>query len=206
MTMLEQWHALWRSLGAEAGDEAEYRRLLTAYAEPQRHYHTRQHLDECLHHLAETRSLALHPAEVELALWYHDAVYQPRQPDNEARSADWAVQALQAQGIDQDVAGRVRALIMATCHQALPQEPDAMLLVDIDLAILAAPAERFAEYQTQVRAEYRWVPGFLFRRKRAEILRAFLARPRLFQTDWFFSHYEAQARANLAQELAVLTG
>lgn len=202
MTTLEAWHVLWRSLGASRGDEAEYRRLLAAYAEPQRHYHTGQHLEECLRNFEALRSGTIHPGEVELALWFHDAIYEPRGRDNEARSAQWAVAAMEKAGLPEATIARVEALIMATCHDAVPEGADARALADVDLWILAAPPERFAEYERQIRAEYAWVPETLFRKKRGEILRGFLRRPRLFQTELYFDLYEARARGNLAGAVA----
>lgn len=92
-------------------------------------------------------------------------------------------------------------LIMTTRHDATPSDADEQLLVDIDLAILGATPERFAEYDAQVRAEYAWVPGFVYRMKRRSVLKAFLARPRLYGTDHFRARYEAQARRNLAAVL-----
>lgn len=92
---------------------------------------------------------------------------------------------------------RVRALIMATCHDAVPDDDDARLLVDIDLAILGAEPTRFAEYDQQVPAEYRWVPGWLYRRKRKEVLAGFLARPAIYGTERFRERLEARARQNL---------
>ncbi|MBT9552193.1 MAG: hypothetical protein IV088_15195 [Hydrogenophaga sp.] len=65
---------------------------------------------------------------------------------------------------------------MATCHDAEPEGDDARRLVDIDLAILGADPARFAEYDAQVREEYRWVPNWLYRCKRREVLAGFLAR------------------------------
>ena len=56
---------------------------------------------------------------------------------------------------------------------------------------------RFAEYETQVREEYSWVPGWLFRRKRKAILREFLARQPIYGTEHFRREFEAQARLNL---------
>jgi predicted metal-dependent HD superfamily phosphohydrolase len=93
---------------------------------------------------------------------------------------------------------------MATKHDAMPDSTDSRLLVDIDLAILGAPVERFDEYERQVRQEYSWVPDALFRRKRREILEAFLARPRIFSTDYFQLKYEAQARTNLERSITAL--
>lgn len=178
--------------------------LLQAYAEPQRRYHTPQHLAECLQLFDETRDLAAQPAEVEIALWFHDAVYDVTAGDNEARSADWAERELRAAGVDEARIARIRELILATRHATLPQGQDACLLVDIDLAILGAPRPRFEAYEAQVRAEYAWVPEPLFRRKRRDILQEFLARRPLYRTPRLQARLEAQARANLAWSLQQL--
>ena len=81
---------------------------------------------------------------------------------------------------------------------------DAKLLVDVDLSILGAPPARFDEYEWQVREEYSWMPDWMFRHKRREILEAFLARPRVFNTEHFFTSYEVQARANLERSIKSL--
>ena len=190
------WRRAWAALGLTP-PHGLAQRLLNAWAEPHRHYHTTQHLRECLALLEPALSLARRPGEVELALWFHDAVYDPKGKDNEARSADWACQALAQAGADAAVQQRVRVLIMATCHDAEPTDPDARLLVDIDLAILGAEPARFAEYDAQVRAEYRWVPGWLYRRKRKQVLAGFLARPAIYGTERFRERLEGRARENL---------
>lgn len=195
------WQRAWATLGLHAPDGL-MPRLLTAWAEPQRHYHTTQHLRECLALLEPELHSAQHRGEVELALWFHDAVYDPKGQDNEARSADWACQALAQAGADKAVQQRVRTFIMATCHDAEPVDPDARLLVDIDLSILGAKPARFAEYDAQVRAEYRWVPGWLYRRKRKQVLAGFLARPAIYGTDRFRERLEGRARENLRQATA----
>ncbi len=178
-----------------------FEQLVSAYQESQRHYHTLQHLAECLAHFEQARHLAQQPGEVAIALWFHDAIYDVRGKDNERRSADWAVRTLAASQAGQATLDRVERLIMATRHDATPDEPDEQLLVDIDLAILGAAPERFAEYDAQVRAEYAWVPGFVYRMKRRSVLKAFLTRPRLYGTDHFRARHEAQARRNLASIL-----
>lgn len=192
------WQRAWAALSLRA-PEGVMQRLLDAWAESQRHYHSQQHLHECLALLEPALDLAQHPGEVELALWFHDAVYDPQGKGNEQRSADWAIEALAAAGASGDVQQRVRALIMATCHDAEPVGGDARLLVDIDLAILGADPARFAEYDALVRAEYRWVPGWLYRRKRKEVLAGFLKRPVIYGTQWFQERFEGRARENLTQ-------
>jgi predicted metal-dependent HD superfamily phosphohydrolase len=192
--------------GVGAADEAPalFRRLMDAYREPPRKYHTLQHLSECLALFDRHRSLALEPAEVEIALWFHDAIYEVRAGDNEARSAEWAAAALRSAGVAAGRIERVCAHILATRHSALPVGQDQALLLDIDLSILGAPAARFDEYETQVRAEYRWVPDFLFRRKRREILAEFLARDPIYATPALREVLEASARENLARSLEQL--
>jgi len=196
------WARPWRELGA-AVDDLERDALLARYAEPQRHYHTQRHLEECFARLEPVRAQAAYPAELDLALWYHDAVYAPRESDNEAGSADLAVRAMARAGLPGDSQARVRALVMATRHDALPAPSDAALLVDVDLGILAAAPGRFDEYERQVRAEYAWVPDVLFRRKRREVLEGFLARGRIY-TSGAFDADEAPARDNLVRSVARL--
>ena len=192
----QSWHLAWAALGL-VPPQALMHRLIQAWDEPQRHYHTLQHLRECLGHAQAVRDLARYPGEVAIALWFHDAIYDPKGKDNEARSADWATEALAQAGAGVAVQQRVHALIMATCHDAQPTDPDARLLVDIDLAILGADPARFAEYDAQVREEYRWVPGWLYRRKRKQVLAGFLERPTLYTTERFRDRFEARARENL---------
>jgi predicted metal-dependent HD superfamily phosphohydrolase len=200
MTLFERsWQRAWRDIGARADGVVLRDRLLACYGEPQRRYHSLQHLGECLAAFESAAAFAEHPAEVELALWFHDAVYELRASDNEARSADWARDALVEAGVAPDSVARVHALVMDTRHQAEPQGRDARLLVDIDLAILGSAADRFAEYETQIREEYSFVPGWLFRRKRRAILRSFLERPRIYGTPFFHDGLEARARYNLGQ-------
>lgn len=178
-----------------------YEQLLQAYSEPQRHYHTLQHLDECLQLQSESAHLAQRPAEIAMALWFHDAVYDVKAHDNEACSADWAVTALQSAGVGAEVQARVRALIMATEHTAAPLTGDAALLVDIDLAILAAAPARFAEYEQQIRQEYAWVLEDVFMEKRCAVLQSFMSRPHIYNITFFHQMLEAQARANLLKAL-----
>lgn len=174
-------------------DEALYQDLVARYREPHRRYHTLQHLEECFARFDELRALAEHPRDVELAIWFHDAIYDTRRSDNEARSAAWG----------RSVAGeRVHDLVMATRHEAAPRSADEKALVDVDLWILGAPRERFDEYEAQVREEHGWVPAIIYRRKRRQVLESIAARPTIYNTAAFVQRYEKQARENLARSLA----
>jgi predicted metal-dependent HD superfamily phosphohydrolase len=207
MTLLqESWSRSWNALGAVGDGLALMEELIAAYKEPQRHYHTLQHLTECIALLKGHVHLAEHAGEVEIALWFHDAVYDVKAKDNEEKSADWAVKSLHDAGITHDVIERVRALIMATCHSAKPENADQQLLVDVDLAILGASRTRFIEYEEQVRAEYAWVPDALFRSTRLRILNEFNARCPIYNTNMFRKLFENQAHDNMSYSIAKLCG
>ncbi len=201
---LSSWHQAWRVLGADGGSEPLFRELVARYSEQHRHYHTLQHLRECLGQFDAVRAGAQRAAEVDIALWFHDGIYDVHRQDNEKRSADWAHQAVLDASCGGAVAARIHALVMATRHEAAPSEADAQLLVDSDLAILGADEKRFDESDAQIRAEYAHVPDAQFREGRSQVLASFLARPRIYCTERFHAAYEAQARSNLRRSLARL--
>ena len=198
------WRQAWQDMALPAPPDL-LDALIAAWSQPWRHYHTPQHLGECLDALARERAQARRPGGLALALFFHDAVYDPQAGDNEARSADWATRALTDASVPPDAVPRVHALVMATCHgaaPAVPDLPDAALLVDIDLAILGAPPARFAEYEAQIRREYAHVPPEVFEPRRRRVLAGFLAREPLYQTPGMRARCEAQARMNLARVIA----
>jgi predicted metal-dependent HD superfamily phosphohydrolase len=203
---LEAWLATWRQLGAtdRPALQSLHVELLARYAEPHRHYHTPQHLADCFEKLGEIVSLAEHPDEVRVGLWFHDAIYDTRASDNEHRSGVWARETMLSFGLTAAAAQRVYDLVMFTRHAAEPVGADAMVLVDADLSILGAAPQRFDEYEDQVRREYDWVAEAIFRQRRAAILREFLHRPRIYGTAPFQERYEPVARANLERSLAQL--
>jgi predicted metal-dependent HD superfamily phosphohydrolase len=196
------WQAAWTDLGATPPpgllDE-----LTRRYAESHRAYHTMAHLQECFTHLADLRGACEHPGEVEIALWFHDAIYDTQRYDSEDRSAQWADHAVRA-AASVVPAARIRDLVLATKHEIGPATPDARVLVDVDLWILGAPEPRFDEYEAQVRKEYGWVPDDAYREARGKILRGFLDRASIYSTPAMYERCEARARTNLARSLARL--
>lgn len=201
--LADDWEWCWQTLGLTT-DRDHYDELVARYSEPHRAYHTLQHLEECLGLWWQSRDLCQHPEEVGLALWFHDAVYDTHASDNEARSAQLARDVLLQATVSHSQTQRIVDLILATTHTEAPTTPDGQILIDIDLAILGADHNRFAEYEEQVRQEYHWVDEITFRSARAAILERFLARPSLFQTTWFRECFESQARANLAWSISRL--
>jgi predicted metal-dependent HD superfamily phosphohydrolase len=182
--------------------------LVAAYSAPDRHYHNLEHVAEMLRVAARLTSITDDPSAVQLAVWFHDAVYDPRAKDNEARSAELAETLLGPVGVPRGELERVARLVHATAHLSDPRPPgdrETAILLDADLAILGAAPERYARYAAAIRREYAWVPEPEYRAARAQVLEHFLARPRLFWTDLAFQEGEEPARANLAAERASLT-
>jgi predicted metal-dependent HD superfamily phosphohydrolase len=198
------WDAIWTELSAAQSPDQVFDELVVRYSETHRAYHTLRHLDECFSHLSKVRPQCNHPAEIELAIWFHDAIYDPRSSRNEELSAQWAEHVVIAAGISTEVAHRVRDLVMATKHNATSTSFDACVLVDVDLSILGSDIERFDEYEDQVRREYSWVPEPAFRSSRASILKEFLLRSSIYSTEYFRKGLEARARKNIERSLARL--
>ncbi len=203
-TARARWEDLWRRLGVPAGSIGTFEELVASYAGDGRHYHTLHHVLDCLALLDRFEHLATHREEIECALWFHDAIYDPRRGDNERASADWACRVLRAAGVEDAAVRRIRRMILATGHGDAPVTSDEALALDIDLSILGRRPEEFEEYQEQIRREFAWVPASVYRSARASVLGAFLDRERIFRTEPLRARYEARARANLATALREL--
>ncbi|MEM9490998.1 MAG: hypothetical protein AAGC55_17750 [Myxococcota bacterium] len=191
----------WRGLGARC--VPDFAEIVARYSEPHRAYHTLEHLRACLHWLAATRELAEHPPAVELALVYHDIVYDPRRTDNEKRSAELFTAHARASQLPQAPIERIVRLIEGTASHSA-HDRDGALLNDIDLTILGAPPHLYARYEEQIREEYRHVDERLFRAGRERILRSFLATTAIYSTPFFSKRLETQARSNLSRALVAL--
>jgi len=180
-------------------------RLAAMYGEPHRRYHTLAHVEALLRWLRHWHALTREPRLIEAAIWFHDAVYDPRLSDNEARSATLARTELAALGWAAEDIERVAALVLATQHHdADASDADAWLFLDLDLSVLAQSAAHYAAYSAGVRAEYGWVDEARFRVGRAAVLRSFVERAAIYRTPEVHAAWEAAARANLLAELSAL--
>lgn len=199
--MRERWTGLCRRIECPTA-ATRFTELDALYSESHRAYHTWTHIRECLEVWDRCPEEARDAEALEFAIWLHDAVYRPLlRSGNEERSAALAVKWLEpcpSAVIDEGV---VSALILATRHPVDPTTRDQALLQDIDLHILGASAERYAEYEEQVRKEYRLVPGPVFRHRRAVLLEDLLQAQFLYHTAWFRERFEDAARRNLKHAL-----
>ncbi len=171
--------------------------LFTLYSESQRYYHTTQHIVECLDYFYFVKNKLDDPIAVELAIWFHDAIYDPKSSDNELQSALLMQKSCETY-IDENTIKKVFQWILATQKHEASQEKDLNYLLDIDLAILGSNPTRFAEYEQQIQQEYAWVNAEIYKIKRAEVLGYFYQMQPIYQTTFFNKLLEQQAKVNLA--------
>ena len=210
--LLQRWTSTLRAARAGRGgpDPLPYgRNLLARWAEPQRRYHTVDHLRAVLDRIDELADLGGEGGELELvrlAAWFHDAVYRPDRSENEERSAVLAEKALTEAGLTvHEVAEVARLVRLTVSHDPDDGDINGEALCDADLAILASAPDTYARYTAAVREEYAFVPEDAFREGRAAILRHLLSLPRLFRTPYGAAAWESAARGNMERELKGLT-
>jgi predicted metal-dependent HD superfamily phosphohydrolase len=202
-----RWQGLSGRLGlAEAPAAGLFDELAHAYSEPGRHYHTLAHI-AVLFELLDRHGRDVRDRDaVELAIFFHDAIYVPARADNEEASAALARDRLTALGAKPALVQEAERLIVATRHGAAKidaeADPDLALLLDLDLSILAAPRAAYAAYVLAIRDEYAMIPDETYKPGRARVLQGFLRRERIYLTDRLRALWEASARANLAAEIA----
>ncbi len=211
-----KWTDLHSRLGATGDAKIQFEDLYTRYEENHRFYHVISHIKTSLNELELVKDQVDDYDALELAIWFHDAIYESNIPrttkesvtyDDEANSATLAHDVItKDMGLSQGFSDKVARLIIATKHSGIEETKDEQYMVDIDLAIFGRPSRLFNEYEEKIREEYAWVEEDLFRNRRAEVLESFLSpqRPTIYKTQFFQERYEEQARKNLQRSITNL--
>ena len=201
---LGRFQSLWQRClleGATDDSASIHQRLVTGYGEPQRRYHTLAHVAHCLTMFDQCKSLTTNPDALEIAVWFHDVIFQPGRHDNEAKSAE-LYQDLSAGVHDTEMRQLVYRLIMATLHDGSSlEDSDASYMVDIDLSSFGLGWEAFLLDSQHLREENPQVSDAVYYRNQGDFQSSLLARPRFFYSDYFFQRYERQARDNVSRYL-----
>ena len=183
--------------------------LLTALkqsmAEQHRAYHTLGHVLDLLRESDKHAMSDADRMQLELAIWYHDAVYDVFAQNNEHLSAVMATDQMRSY-LTPEATQCLFDDIMSTAHHTDPR-PDypAQLLLDLDLAVFAAEPLTYKMYTQRVREEYRAVPDIMFNRGRMHALQQYLDREYIYHTPHFRECYEEAARLNVGAELRELS-
>ena len=198
----KRFEALWsRRIGAGAG--AVFDQLDTLYREPHRRYHTAAHIEHCLRQFDFAADRMDESDVVEMALWFHDAIYDVPGKENELRSAELFAARADGRGSEQ-FRSEVHRLIMATTHRAPPETLDESFIVDIDLSSFGLPWEEFLRDSRAVRAELPHVSDAEFYPRQRKFLESLAARPEFCFTEFFRDRHEARARRNIERLCAQL--
>jgi predicted metal-dependent HD superfamily phosphohydrolase len=199
-----RFNALWtrNQIKAELIDSVGvYEELTNLYNEPGRYYHEWNHLTNCLQQFDQASNLMQMPDALELALWFHDAVYLPSSTDNELQSAKlfsiWGDIAFTPEFVE-----KTCRLIFITMHKSLPQNVDESYIADIDLSSFGFDWSTFWQDTLNVRKEQAHLPDEIYHRSHARFLKMLLNRPYIFYTEFFRGRYEESARRNIERLLA----
>jgi predicted metal-dependent HD superfamily phosphohydrolase len=181
-------------------------RLTSAYQEPHRHYHNLEHIAEMLKVAGKLSDQAKNVLAIQLAIWFHDAIYDPKAKDNEEQSAQLAIRELQALRVPDSAVNEIAAMIRATAHtESTSMDPDIAILLDADLAILGAEESRYRRYAAAIRREYSWAEEPAYREGRKRVLESFLKRPAIYRTARMHEVGDVPARRNLQAEIERLS-
>ncbi len=204
MDLQSHWLQLMAGFGAETEEAmGVFHDLARHYQSPGRDYHNLDHIGHMLAVVTEVQPAAAQNwTAVQLAIWFHDVIYIPGAPDNEEQSARFARERLPALGVDEETLQVVTALILATkMGGPAVTHPDAPLIQDADLATLGWAPAAYDDYAQAIRHEFTPIPDEAYRHGRAQVLTIFLQRPRIYQTVYFYTRWEDQARQNMQREL-----
>jgi len=198
---VDRFQLLWRQclLDQSADNSAAiHQQLVDSYSEPQRVYHTLNHIEHCLTHFDRISAQLQNPVAVELAIWFHDVIYVPGGADNEQLSADLFMELTQ-DCFDDSLRNTVYQHIMATLHDGSQiDNNDTKFMVDIDLSSFALPWPEFSRDSNNLRKEMSSLSDEDFYRKQFVFQQNLINQPRFFKSDYFYENYEDQARQNLA--------
>lgn len=202
----EQWQLLMVRYCVNSDlSEKYFFEIKEKYSEKKRFYHNLTHIQALLKFIETLKEKIQDYQSVSLAIWFHDLIYNTKRNNNEEKSAEFAVKALQEMKIPADIIRLVELMILATkTHDAKALTEDGKLFLDLDLAILGSKAEIYQQYYKAIRKEYSWVPWFLYRHSRKKVLNSFLGRQHIFFTQEM-SQLEGLARKNITQEIEFLS-
>lgn len=197
-----RWEDLWERLDL-VPRTGMFETVISRWTESARFYHTPRHLLETLKVLDVIGGYVTPQQKniVELALWYHDAIYNPKQHDNEEKSAELVYSTYEKSGGSIEVADFLKKLVISTKHQNQVRTIESAIVLDADLAILGSTADRYDVYEADVRQEYSFVEEKFFIQSRVKILKSFLARRQIYRTPLMRNLLEERARKNIERSI-----
>lgn len=173
--------------------------IATLHTSPERKYHNIEHIHDCLEKLDAWPDKPTDDAcdSIELAIWFHDIIYESNRCDNEDSSAALLTHFMRGHSLETEAI----ALIMATEHKEASGMRSEEIICDIDLSILGATKSEYQRYADAIRHEYNWVEPEVYREKRSDVLQNFLNLENIYHTEHARTHWQNQAKINLQNEI-----
>lgn len=196
----KRFKALWarcRNDGTADGGGEAFAELVRHYSQSHRRYHTPVHINHCLNQFAAASSLLALPDAVELAVWFHDVIYDVPTVGNEQRSAEFYLHCM-GDAAPEALNQAVYQLIMVTDHRQLPVSDDEKFMVDIDLSSFGLPLSRMLRDSVDVRGEFPSLGDDEFYPAQLKFLQSLLERDHFCFTSFFRERHEQSARDNIA--------
>lgn len=190
----------WKRLGVNSFDLQVYDFIVESYSEKNRKYHTLTHVSSCLKKFQDIKANLLFPDSVEMAIWFHDVVYDAGKSDNEEQSAKVTSAICSAHGLPDYFTDRVNYLILATKHDGnnlMPNDYDAFYLLDLDLFGLAWSWEEFVINNKNIQLEFSHFPKAMVLNNQREFLLELIHQDKIYKTEYFYENYENKARENI---------
>ena len=202
-SLQSSWYSLLQKIQADSQlGEVIFVDLVNAYSHLTRHYHNLKHIQYLLNLSEQVRDISNNFAVLQFSTWFHDYVYNPQAKDNESKSAVYTEKAMNNLNVSPDIIQFVKQIIISTKkHEPLIDNIDNLLFLDADLSILGASPDNYLKYAQAIRKEYIWLRDRDYQQGRKQVLANFLARERVYYTDYFYQYLEVQARANLEAEI-----
>lgn len=199
----QRFQTIWERTSCSDGGAGIGRDLFRRYAETKRFYHTIDHIDYCLEVYDKVRDHCLNPDAVELAIWFHDVIYDFPVEDNERLSAEYFLEVSRGR-LPESLRQMVFDQVIVTDHRSLPSDPDQKILIDIDLSSFGRHWDQFVYDGLNVRKEMDYLSDDEFYSRQIMFMKSLLARQHFYATDWFRRHFESTARENLNRYLESL--
>ncbi|MBN1175839.1 hypothetical protein JXA48_04305 [Candidatus Woesearchaeota archaeon] len=171
--------------------------ILEHHQKPHRAYHNITHVSHMLDGLNNSEDIAEDKTAIKIAIWFHDAIYDPTKKDNEEKSAELAYNQCIDNGILEEESQKIKKLILATKHSTTPQTNDEKIIADLDLVVLGLDLKTFKIYSEALRKEYDFVGEVQYWKNRKIVFERFLEQEKLFYTEFFKEKYEKQALKNI---------
>ncbi|CAM6085702.1 unnamed protein product [Calypogeia fissa] len=167
--------------GNEATVQKRTKAFIARYTEPERHYHTVEHVHARLECLSQSRHLVR-----------DETAMKPSPARSVSRTQSLLVSPATLSGPSRILcAGRRSGLRLVS----LPR---------FDLEVLSRSGAAYAKYAAQIQQEYSHMKLADYCAGRVKVLRSFLGRDRLYFSNVFNESHEEKARANLEQGISSL--